>query len=224
MTPHRLRSLMKRIATKGEVARYQDAYSSLERLFRSRPDPWNFETDAYNTLRFDWIVDVIRRVPHRSILDVGCAEGHLTRRLCDIGERIVAIDASPTAAARTRAAAPAAEVVEATLDEVEFAQTFDLVLCSEMIYYPRDPVSAVRKLNSLGQFILVTYTSYEADRLDPIFATIPALHRASRRYLRLFDAGRIVNRHGCRMILWWSGAFAKEARQGMQAASRSGVR
>lgn len=219
MTPYRLRSLMKRIATNGEVARYQDAYSSLDRLFRSRPDPWNFETDAYNTIRFDRIIDVVRRVPHRSILDVGCAEGHLTRRLCDIGEHIVAIDASPTAAARARDAAATAEVIQATLDEAEFDHKFDLVLCSEMIYYPSDPVSAVRKLNSLGQFILVTYTSYEGDKLDRIFARIPALHRASCRYLRLFDAGRIVNRHGCRIILWWSGSLTEEVLEGMQAAS-----
>lgn len=224
MTPYRLRSLMKRIATNGEVARYQDAYSSLDQLFSSRPDPWSFETDAYNTLRFDRIVDVIRRVPHRSILDVGCAEGHLTRRLCDVGERIVAIDASPTAAARARDAAQAAEVIQATLDEAEFDHTFDLVLCSETIYYASDVVAAVSKLNALGHFILVTYTSYEGDKLDRIFARIPALHRASCRYLRLFDAGKIVNWHGCRIILWWSGALTEEVLLGMRAASGSGGR
>jgi SAM-dependent methyltransferase len=210
---------MKWMATKGEVARYQDAYSSLDRLFRSRPDPWNFETDAYNAMRFDKIVDAIRRVPHRSILDVGCAEGHLTRRLCAIGERVVAIEVSPTAAARARKAAATAEVIQTTLDEAEFDQRFDLVLCAETIYYSSDPVAVVRKLNSLGHFILVTYTNYEGDELDRLFAKIPAVYQASCRYLRLFDAGKIVNLHGCRVVLWWSGALTEDILQAMHAES-----
>jgi SAM-dependent methyltransferase len=204
---------MKWMATNGEVARYQDAYQSLDRLFRSRTDPWNFETDAYNAIRFAKIVDVIGRVPHRSILDVGCAEGHLTRRLCAIAEHVVAMDVSPTAAARARQSTAAAEVIQARLDEVEFDQKFDVVVCAETIYYPSDPVAAVRKLNSLGHFILVTYTGYEGDMLDRIFAQVPAVHRASCRYLRLFDAGKIVNRHGCRIVLWWSGALTEDILQ-----------
>ncbi|MGH9202170.1 MAG: class I SAM-dependent methyltransferase [Vicinamibacterales bacterium] len=224
ITPYGLRALMKWMATRGEIPRYQDAYASLDRCFRSRRDPWNFETDAYHAIRFDTIIDVIRRVPHRSILDVGCAEGHLTRRLCGVGEHVVAIDVSPTAAARARETAVAAEVIYATLGKVEFDRTFDLVLCSEMIYYATDPVAAVRKLNSLGHFVLVTYTSYEGDRLDRIFARIPVLHRAACRYLRLFDAGKVVNRHGCRIVLWWSGALSEDVLQSMQAESRRGAR
>lgn len=222
--PYGLRSLAKWIATRGEVARYQDAYSSLDRLFRSRPDPWSFEADAYNAMRFDEIADVIRRVPHRSILDVGCAEGHLTRRLCGLSESVVAIEVSPTAADRARKFAAPARVIQTSLDEAQFEQRFDLVVCTETIYYPSDPVAAIRKLNALGEFVLVAYTSYERDRLDRLFARIPALYRASCRYLRFFDAGRIVNLHGCRIVLWWSGALTEEILQAIQADWSPGVR
>jgi SAM-dependent methyltransferase len=218
----RLRSLTKWIATRGEVPRYQDAYASLEWLFTSRVDPWGFEADAYNDRRFDRIVDLIERVPHRSVLDVGCAEGHLTRRLCAVAERVVGVDASPTAASRARRAAPAAEIHHATLEDVAFDEMFDVVVCSEMIYYPRDPVGAVSKLNGLGQFIVLTYTSYESDRLDRMFGPIPTLHRGSCRYLRLFDSGRIINWHESRLLLWWSGVMTKELVDAMRTASTAG--
>ena len=217
-----VRSLTRWIATRGEVPRYQDAYASLERLFTSRVDPWGFEADAYNARRFDTIVDLIGRVPHRSVLDVGCAEGHLTRRLCAVAERVVGVDASPTAASRARRAAPSAEIHHATLEDVAFDETFDVVVCSEMIYYPRDPVGAVSKLNGLGQFIVLTYTSYESDRLDRMFGPIPALHRGSCRYLRLFDNGRIINWHESRLLLWWSGVMTKELVDAMRTSSTAG--
>ena len=105
ITPYGLRALMKWMATNGEIPRYQDAYASLDRCFRSRRDPWNFETDVYR-----------------------------------------------------------------------------------------------------------------------IFARIPVLHRASCRYLRLLDAEKVVNRHGCRIVLWWSGAFTEDVLQSMQTESRRGAR
>jgi 2-polyprenyl-3-methyl-5-hydroxy-6-metoxy-1,4-benzoquinol methylase len=136
---------------------------------------------------------------------VGCAEGHLTRYLCEIAEKVVALDVSPTAVERTRQIAPKAEVLCKSLEQAEFDRKFDLVLCAETIYYPKDTMAAIQKLNSLGEFILVTYTMYEKTRLDPIFAQIPAIYNTPFRYFRLFEGGKIVNWRGIQIVLWWSG-------------------
>jgi SAM-dependent methyltransferase len=202
----RLRAVARWLATRGEVPRYEAAYSTLESWFRSRRDPWKFEGDPYTALRFDRILDAVRRVPHESILEIGCAEGHLTYRLCDIGRHVVGVDVSATAVERARIAAPKATIVHGRLEDLTFGQRFDVVVCSEMIYYTSDVPAAIAKLNSLGHFVLVTYTTWERGTLDPIFSELPALCTSSIRYLRLLDASRIVNWRGSRVVLWWSGA------------------
>jgi SAM-dependent methyltransferase len=202
-----LYAFAKRIAMRGEVPHYQAAYAGLERWFQCRPDPWNFGRDRYDTVRFDGIIDAVQRVPHDSILEIGCAEGHLTRRLCDVAKTVVAIDVSPTAVARAQRAAPKATIIHGQLEEVTFNEMFDLVVCSEAIYYPKDTSVAIRKLNSLGHFVLVTYSTWEGDRLDPLFSTIPSRYTASFRYVRPFDSGRILNWRGSRLVLWKSGAW-----------------
>ena len=203
-------SLLTSWLARGEVPRYEAAYETLDRLFKSGQDPWHFGSDNYETARFDKIVDVLQRVPHESILEVGCAEGHLTRCLCGVSRDVTAFDVSPTAVERARRAAPEARVFAGRLEDVQFDRKFDLVLCSETIYYVSDLEAALRKLNTLGTFILVTYTLYEKHRLDPFFARIPAIHNAPFSYLGFWESGRLVNWRGIRVVLWWSGAFAPE--------------
>ncbi len=96
------------------------------------------------------------------------------------------------------------------LEDAEFDHKFDVVLCSEMICYPSDTIATIRKLNSLGHFILVTYTTYESDRLDRIFSRIPSIYTDSCGYFGLFDSGRLVNWQRSRIVLWWSGALPAE--------------
>lgn len=199
------------MAMKGEVPRYAADYESLDRLFRAKTDAWNFETDRYESARFDKIIDVIKRVPHASILEVGCAEGHLTRRLCEIAEKVTAFDVSATAVERARKAAPRAQISQDRLEEARWDHKFDVVLCSETIYYVKDVPAAVRKLNSLGRFILVTYTLYEKHRLDPLFSRIPAILNTKFTYLKFFDSGRLVNWRGIRIVLWSSQALSEKS-------------
>jgi 2-polyprenyl-3-methyl-5-hydroxy-6-metoxy-1,4-benzoquinol methylase len=192
---------------RGEVPRYAAAYDTIERYYQAKPDLWDFERRNYETARFARILEVVRRVPHASILEVGCAKGHLTRRLCGLAQEVVAIDVSPTAVASARGVAPAAQVLCMSLEAARFDRTFDLVLCSDTIYYLKDIPGAIRKLNALAEFVLVTYTLYERHRLDPIFAGLPVIAMEPFHYLRFFDQGRVVNWRGTQIVLWWSGAL-----------------
>lgn len=200
-------TLLAWFARMGEVPRYKAAYDALDELFKSGEDPWHFSTDNYETARFDKILEVVQRVPHASILDVGCAEGHLTRRLCGVADQVTAIDVSPTAVERARRAAPEAQVLQGRLEDMEFDRRFDLVVCSETVYYVSDVEAALRRLNSLGDFVLVTYTLYERSRLDPFFSRIPAIHNSPFNHLGFWESGRLVNWRGTQVVLWWTGAF-----------------
>ena len=206
-----MKALLRWIARSGEVTRYAADYQALEGLFQGKKDVWNFSKDPYESARFDAIVDIVRRLPHASILEVGCAEGHLTRRLCDLGAKVTAFDVSPTAVERARQAAPAAEISVGRMEDVSWVEPFDIVVCSETIYYLKDVPAAVSKLNTLGRFILVTYTLYEKHNLDPIFSRIPAILYTTFKYLKFFESGRLVNWRGIRIVLWWSGAASNYA-------------
>jgi len=156
--------------------RYTEDADALERLFRVREDPWHFLSDPYEEARLTFLQQLVLRVPHRSILEVGCAEGLLTAWLTTVAERVVAVDVSATACARTRARAMRATVVVANMGSFEPGEQFDLVICSEALYYMRDPAAALTRLRQMGACVLLTYTRRERRTLDPIVASCaPAL-------------------------------------------------
>src|SRR6476620_9800597 len=115
-----MRERLRRLQNLWRLApRYTEDADALERLFRVREDPWHFLSDPYEEARLTFLQQLVLRVPHRSILEVGCAEGMLTAWLTTVAERVVAVDVSATACARTRARAPRATVVVANMGSYE---------------------------------------------------------------------------------------------------------
>jgi hypothetical protein len=84
-----------------EPPRYTDDGAALEQLFRARPDPWDLCTDAYEQARLTYLSTHVQRLPHASVLEIGCAEGVFTAWLTTLADSVVALDVSPTACART---------------------------------------------------------------------------------------------------------------------------
>ena len=109
-----------------------------ERMFASDPDPWRFETSAYEAGKFDHTVASLGPKHFVRALEVGCANGVLTQRLGNICESVVAIDVSDTALQRARHR-------NLTSTHVRFhnmpfphqtpSGSFDLILLSEVVYY-----------------------------------------------------------------------------------------
>lgn len=110
-----------------------------ERLFAADPDPWGFETRAYEARKYDHTLAALRGRRFRRGFEIGCANGVLTRRLADRCDSLLAIDVSATALARARARC-------ADLPHVRFAAMrfprqvpdtapFDLIVVSEVAYY-----------------------------------------------------------------------------------------
>jgi SAM-dependent methyltransferase len=81
------------------------------------------------------------------VLDVGCGSGLLTNALFDRGFTVTACDPSDTFVAATRKRVPRAEVVQATAEELPFADgSFDAALAQLVVNFMRDAEAGVRQM------------------------------------------------------------------------------
>jgi SAM-dependent methyltransferase len=110
-----------------------------EQMFRDSPDPWGFETSAYEQAKYAHTLSALdgRRLDHA--LEVGCANGVLTALLAPYCERLLAIDVSETALERARTRC--GDLPQLAFERIAFPRqtpdetSFDLLLLSEVVYY-----------------------------------------------------------------------------------------
>lgn len=111
-------------------------------LYDRDPDPWRFETSAYERGKYAATVAALSRPHYRFGLEVGCSIGVLTSELAPRCDRLLGIDVAEAALARARArlqhrpnvrfacrAFPGEVQAEAPQDG------FDLIMLSEVLYY-----------------------------------------------------------------------------------------
>ncbi len=113
----------------------------------ARPDPWGYG-NAYETLKYRQTLEALPDRPYPRALELACAEGHFTVDLAPRVGHLLATDIAPLALLRAAQRC-------AHLRNVEFAQfdlasdqldgLFDLIVCSEVLYYLPDG-DAVRAL------------------------------------------------------------------------------
>ncbi len=109
-----------------------------ERLYADDPDPWDYETSAYEAAKYDATLGALPRARYRSALEVGCSVGVLTERLAARCERLLALDgaAQPLERARARCRRLTHVRLEEGSVPASFpAGRFDLVVLSEVGYY-----------------------------------------------------------------------------------------
>ncbi len=105
---------------------------------RATQDAWNYTENPFERERFDLVVNVLSTVRAKKALEVGCAEGHLTRRIASCVDDLMACDIMKEAIDRARANC-------GDLDNVRFLQTdirtrwpeemFDLLVYSDVLYF-----------------------------------------------------------------------------------------
>lgn len=123
---------------------------------RFTPSAWDrlFQSGAYDRLdgaieraRYSLIVGHQDLIGARSILDVGCGQGVLARRLARTPyERYLGIDISQAAIDMARAGAsdPRNRYLVSDMDRFDGEERFDWVIFNECLYYLDDPLGTVR--------------------------------------------------------------------------------
>ncbi len=129
----RLAKLARRLAGRGcTAADFAPVYSRAER------DAWGYEQRAFESKRFDLIMEVMSTVRPKRVLEVGCAEGHLTQRLGSRAEELVACDIVEEALRRARENCRGLD--NARFLHLDVRRTwppggFDLLVYSDVLYY-----------------------------------------------------------------------------------------
>lgn len=169
--------LKKSLASKGyfQSAAHPSSHPKqyFEQLFTEHPDPWSY-TNRYEQIKYEQTLALIPNVPIKKALELACAEGHFTVQLSPRVEQLLATDISPTALVRCEQAC-------SDVDNVEFrcldfltepiTEKFDLIVCSEVLYFAGDraqlpPMAAklAQALNPDG-YLVMTHSNVLID--DP---------------------------------------------------------
>lgn len=111
-----------------------------EELYLLGDDPWNFERSPYEQGKYQHTLDVLTAdgARYERALEVGCSIGVFTEMLAPHCDELVAIDISATAVQRTKArleGQPHVRAERMALPHETPGGTFDLVVCSDVLYY-----------------------------------------------------------------------------------------
>ncbi|PZG11757.1 class I SAM-dependent methyltransferase [Nonomuraea aridisoli] len=104
------------------------------------PDPWRLSTEDYEQHKYRSTLESLPARPYRRIMEVGCSEGVFTATLAKTypEAEITGVDVSERALERARARVPEGgrvRFVRADILTHEAEPCFDLVFCSETLYY-----------------------------------------------------------------------------------------
>ena len=109
-----------------------------EDLYAADRDPWRFETSEYEREKYDHTVAALEGRRYARGLEVGCSIGVLTQRLAQSCDALVAVDFSEGAVATAQKRlrdVPHVQVERRSLPEEMPDGFFDLIVCSEVLYY-----------------------------------------------------------------------------------------
>ncbi|MBD2702451.1 methyltransferase domain-containing protein [Spirosoma sp. BT702] len=141
-------------------------------VYQANADPWSFSSSVYEQEKYRDTLAALPKSQYQSAFEIGCSIGVLTEQLAARCQQLLAVDASelPLEAARKRLANNPDVTIRLMRIPDEFpANTFDLILLSEVGYYFALPdLARVRQLliDHLipgGQLLLVHWTPFVHD-------------------------------------------------------------
>ena len=109
-----------------------------EGLYAVDDDPWSFATSPYEAAKYAATVEALGGRRFARGFELGCSIGVLTAQLAARCDALLAVDVSERAVAQARvrlAAVPHVRVERRSLPEELPAGLFDLIVCSEVLYY-----------------------------------------------------------------------------------------
>jgi SAM-dependent methyltransferase len=134
-----------------------------DEFWRSCPDFSRYNPGVLHRRRE--ILRLLRSVPHRELLDVGCGDGELIlwlRSVLEPGTRFEGADLSPEVVEDNAKRLPFARFHALDLEQASLADSFEAVVCTEVVEHLDDRPRALRNLASMvapgGHLILTCPT------------------------------------------------------------------
>ncbi len=103
-----------------------------------KPDVYNYASCEEESIKRERIAEILKGRSYKRILEVGCGEGYHSGVLAGMGESLLGIDISGKAikrAAEMHADNPSVSFARADVLTFRPGGVFDLVTCSEVLYY-----------------------------------------------------------------------------------------
>lgn len=132
----------------------KDIYKDLENI-SAKDDPWQTQ-HPFNQKTFKDLIDMIKLVPHKSILEVGCGQGSFTEKLVEISKDVTAIDVSESAIVQAKNRVNDANFQVSSLEKFYSERRFDIIVCAEILYYIKDQKRAIHRLQELGDYLMTS--------------------------------------------------------------------
>jgi len=135
-------------------------YQDLEQLcikesfWSKNKNPEYFKRSSDNLIR------LIEKVPHATILEVGCSDGAFTKKLKKISRRVVGIDVSKSEIARAKKNVKDVKFITTSLEKYakqNRKRKFDVIVCSEVLYYILKKEDALSALQKLGRHVVTSH-------------------------------------------------------------------
>lgn len=111
---------------------------SFERLYAASADPWDYNSSEYERGKYAATLAALDGRRYARALEVGCSIGAFTELLADRCAALTALDFSARAVALARARLREhahVSLLEASFPEQAPTGRWDLVVCSEVLYY-----------------------------------------------------------------------------------------
>jgi SAM-dependent methyltransferase len=103
------------------------------------------------------IIHVIRDVSFQSVMDVGCGQGSFLIELMSKfpGIKINGVELSPKAIQIAKSRIPEGRFIELDITKSHLSESFDLVICSEVLEHIQEDIAALRNLAIMTKKYLV---------------------------------------------------------------------
>jgi 2-polyprenyl-3-methyl-5-hydroxy-6-metoxy-1,4-benzoquinol methylase len=155
-----------------------DNHARLDLAYRIA-DPWNMDSqlEQFRFARTNALIE--RHFPGcRSILEIGCGEGHQSEHLAKLCSDLYGIDVSATAVERAKKRLPGAEFFAGDVFTQPWGRQrgrFDLVVACEVLYYVADVERTLAEMSHLGKACLVTIFAPAIRRVGAHLEAIPGV-------------------------------------------------
>lgn len=142
---------------------------SFECLYAESSDPWGYDSSSYERGKYAATLAALDGREYELGLEVGCSIGAFTEMLAPHCASLTAIDFSPRAvalAAKRLRERPHVRILQASFPEQAPAQSWDLVVCSEVLYY-LDRAALEQAMEWLGERLIEGATVLTVDWRGP---------------------------------------------------------